>query len=249
MPKLKSVRRERFAVEVASMTPYASAYVASGYADSPWAAYNASKLAHIPEVAARIEELQTEYRARSGIKLEYLQAQLLRIIEGRPHANPTRAHEVATKITLDAEGKQRVEVDRMTAISLLLKSIGAFSDGVNVSVAASAAAGTSIPPDLEAMSDLDIARRMAFLLAKAAPPDDGGTSVRLEHAETVDIVEQDETPSSVPTSVLTQPASDDAQRHAAERQLSLDISGEPQQVAAEPPGIRFAPLPPLRGTP
>jgi hypothetical protein len=131
MPRLKSLRRERFATEVASMTPYASAYVASGYADSPWAAYNANKLAHVPEVAGRIRELQAEFQARAGIKLEYLQAQLLRIVEARPHADPKRLHEVATKLTFDEDGKQRAaEVNRMDAIVALIRSIGGFTDRV-----------------------------------------------------------------------------------------------------------------------
>jgi Terminase small subunit len=70
-----------FAIEVAGMAPYASAYVAAGYRDSPWACYNASKLAHVPEVAMRIAELQAEHSERSGIHAEYIQRKLLPIVE------------------------------------------------------------------------------------------------------------------------------------------------------------------------
>jgi hypothetical protein len=81
MPKLASRKRETFAIEVAAMTPLASAYVAAGYRDTPWARYNASKLAHVPEVARRIDELQMEFADRSGIRAEYIQRQLLPLVE------------------------------------------------------------------------------------------------------------------------------------------------------------------------
>src|SRR5262245_58021002 len=81
MPKLKSRKRETFAIEVAAMTPLDRAYVIAGYRDSPWARYNASKLAHVPEVAARIDELLAEGSARSGIHAEYIQRKLLPVVE------------------------------------------------------------------------------------------------------------------------------------------------------------------------
>jgi phage terminase small subunit len=162
MPKLKSLRREHFAIEVASMTPLASAYVAAGYADSCWAGANARKLSHVPEVAARIDELQTECRARSGIKIEYLQAQLLKIIEARPQAPGDREHEVATKMTSDADGNWRFEVDRMAAIVALCKTIGAFSDAAQVTVSATATAGAMAP----AITDEDRVRALESLMAR-----------------------------------------------------------------------------------
>src|SRR5271154_3986872 len=84
MLKLASRKRETFAIEVAAMTPLASAYVAAGYRDTPWARYNASKLAHVPEVARRIDELQAEFADRSGIRAEYIQRQLLPLVEANP---------------------------------------------------------------------------------------------------------------------------------------------------------------------
>jgi hypothetical protein len=84
MPALKNRRRERFALEIASMTPYARAYAEAGFKDSPWAAYNANKLAHDPAVAARIEELRTEFAGRSQIHAEYIQRQLLPLVEANP---------------------------------------------------------------------------------------------------------------------------------------------------------------------
>jgi Terminase small subunit len=73
-----------FAIEVAAMTPLDRAYVLAGYSDTPWARYNASKLAHVPEVASRIDELQTEFSNRSGIRAEYLQRKLLPLVEANP---------------------------------------------------------------------------------------------------------------------------------------------------------------------
>jgi hypothetical protein len=92
MPKLKNRKREHFAVEVASMAPLDRAYVLAGYRDTPWARYNASKLAHVAEVAARIDELQAEFSVRSGIHAEYIQRKL--------EANPKDLYEPV----FDAEG-------------------------------------------------------------------------------------------------------------------------------------------------
>ncbi len=61
------------------MTPCDRAYVLAGYSDTPWARYNTSKLAHVPEVAARIEELMDQFSDHSGIA-EYLQRKLSYIL-------------------------------------------------------------------------------------------------------------------------------------------------------------------------
>jgi hypothetical protein len=115
MPKLKSRKRETFAIEVAAMTPLASAYVAAGYRDTPWARYNASKLAHVPEVAARIDELQMQFSERSGIRAEYIQRQLLPLVE----ANPKDLFEPI----LDIDGK--ITGDKLKSISELPRSLTA----------------------------------------------------------------------------------------------------------------------------
>jgi hypothetical protein len=82
MPKLQSRKREMFAIEVASMTPFDRAYVLAGYSDTPWARCNTSKRAHVPEVAARIEELMDQFSDHSGIA-EYLQRKLSYILVRR----------------------------------------------------------------------------------------------------------------------------------------------------------------------
>jgi Terminase small subunit len=114
MSKLASRKREMFAIEVAAMTPLATAYVLAGYADTPWARYNASKLAHVPEVAARIDELQAEFSERSGIYAEYIQRKLLPLIE----ANPKDLY-----VTKD-DGKGH-KVDRLRLISEIPRDLAA----------------------------------------------------------------------------------------------------------------------------
>jgi Terminase small subunit len=114
MPKLKSRKREMFAIEVASMTPLASAYVAAGYRDTPWARYNASKLAHVPEVAERIDELMTEFSDRSGIKAEYIQRKLLPLIESDPR--------LLFETRDDGSGNK---IDRLKALSALPSGLAA----------------------------------------------------------------------------------------------------------------------------
>jgi hypothetical protein len=78
MGKLRNPRRERFAVEVASMVPVDRAYLAAGFRSKPeWARPNGSKLCHVPEVAARIDELRGEFSSKCALTVEYLQQQLL----------------------------------------------------------------------------------------------------------------------------------------------------------------------------
>jgi Terminase small subunit len=78
MGKLRNPRRERFAIEVASMVPVDRAYMAAGFrSKAQWARPNGSKLAHVPEVASRISELRAEFAASCALSIEYLQQKLL----------------------------------------------------------------------------------------------------------------------------------------------------------------------------
>lgn len=152
MPKLKSRKRETFAIEVAAMTPLATAYVAAGYRDTPWACYNASKLAHVPEVAARIDELMREFSDRSGIRAEYIQRKLLPIIEAnakdlfvpvldekgnrigdklRPVTElPRDLASAISKIKCDSDGAviELTLTGKVEAGTVLLRSVGGFVD-------------------------------------------------------------------------------------------------------------------------
>jgi hypothetical protein len=151
MPALKNRRRERFAIEVASMTPLARAYVEAGYADSPWAGYNASKLAHRPEVADRINELSAEIRDRSQIHAEYIHQQLLPLVEANPldlfetvpDANghtkerlrsisnmPRRIAQAISRIKLDPETGKVIDIafhGKNEAAAVLLRSLAGIN--------------------------------------------------------------------------------------------------------------------------
>jgi hypothetical protein len=132
-----------FAIEVAAMAPLASAYVAAGYADTPWAMYNANRLAHTPEVAARIDELLTQFAERSGIYAEYIQRKLLPIVEAN-HADlfegdrlkpidslPRTLSAAISKVKVDESGAV-VEIalaDKIAAGNVLLRSLGSIREG------------------------------------------------------------------------------------------------------------------------
>ena len=82
MGRLRNPKRERFAVEVASMVPVDRAYMLAGFRSKPqWARPNGSKLAHVKEVAARIMELREQFAAGCSLQIEYLQRSLLPTVE------------------------------------------------------------------------------------------------------------------------------------------------------------------------
>jgi hypothetical protein len=103
-----------FAIEVASMAPLASAYAAAGYREGAWAPYNASKLAKMPEVAARIAELQSEFAERAGIRAEYIQRKLLPLVESDPRG--------LFESVVDAAG---VRTERLKSITQLPSGLAA----------------------------------------------------------------------------------------------------------------------------
>ncbi len=179
---LPNLRWEKFAREYASGETLAAAYVRAGFVDSPYARFNASKLSHKPPVRERINELMEQFAEASAVKVEYLQHQLLPALRTNPQdlfdddgklkpiAQLQRDCAAAIKsIKFHKETGQMVEVvlaDKIAAAGLLLRSIGAI--GADVAVSATAVAGAI---DAEPCSDLDTARRIAFLLAQAAGPE------------------------------------------------------------------------------
>jgi hypothetical protein len=83
--RLRNTKHERFAREVAALTPLATAYREAGFGGDPrWHPFNASKLANKPNVKARIEELRIEFEAMSAIHLDYVRHMLLRTVEADP---------------------------------------------------------------------------------------------------------------------------------------------------------------------
>jgi hypothetical protein len=144
MARLRNPRRERFAVEVASMVPVDRAYLASGFRSKPeWARPNGSKLAHVPEVAARISELRSEFAAGCALSVEYLQAKLLPAAELniidffeaddkiKPISKFSRDQGAAVASVKLHENGAVAElrfVPKDAAVNTLLRSIGAFTE-------------------------------------------------------------------------------------------------------------------------
>jgi hypothetical protein len=145
MGSLTNRKREAFAREIAAMTPYGKAYAEAGYGGNPrWHEYNARKLAQQPEVRARIEELRTEFTQMAGIHAEYIQRQILPLVEAnpkdlynadgslRPIAELPRALAKAIRtIKHDAETGRVVEIalyNPTEAGNILLRSIGVIRE-------------------------------------------------------------------------------------------------------------------------
>lgn len=151
MPALRNRRRERFALEIATMTPYDRAYVAAGFSDTPWAKYNANRLAHDPAVAARIAELREQFAEKNQLHAEYLQRKLLPIVEANVQdlytivpnpdgttrevlksiaAMPRDLAAAIKKIKCDPETGAVTEIDfhgKVEAGNVLLRSVGAIN--------------------------------------------------------------------------------------------------------------------------
>jgi Terminase small subunit len=146
--RLRNTKQERFAREIAALTPLAVAYGMAGYGGAPeWHPYNASKLANKPHVKARIDELRAEFEKESAIKVEHVRHQLLRIVEAAPRALyerdpddetgkrlrlrridelPTHVALAVANIKLDPESGEPVEVklaDKVPAAATLLRSL------------------------------------------------------------------------------------------------------------------------------
>jgi hypothetical protein len=153
MATLKNRRRERFAIEIAAMTPLAKAYAEAGFKASPWAPYNASKLMHDPAVAARIEELRDAIGDRAKIHAEYIQRKLLPLVEANPQdlfeagtnsagqqcdalrritELPRELASAIQKIKCDPETGAVTEIslyNKTEAGNVLLRSVGAVTEG------------------------------------------------------------------------------------------------------------------------
>ena len=134
------------------MTPVDRAYVAAGYRDTQWARSNGSRLAHLPDVAKRIDELREEFKTSAALSVEYLQRQLLPAAEanmldfsqfedGKPRlknlADLRRHHGGAiAAVKVGDDGTIEIKLhNKNDAVNVLLRSIGALpQDGANATV-------------------------------------------------------------------------------------------------------------------
>jgi hypothetical protein len=124
------------------MVPVDRAYLAAGFRSKPeWSRPNGSKLAHIPEVAARIAELRKEFMASCQLSVEYLQAKLLPAAEanvvdfftsdGKLKSIHTITRDQGAAISSikfhdDGTVAELKLVPKEAAVSTLLKSVGAI---------------------------------------------------------------------------------------------------------------------------
>ena len=119
MGKLRNPRRERFAIECASMTPIGRAYALAGFKSAPaWCRPNGVKLSRIPEVAARIAELNIEFQSSAALHVQYLQSLLL------PAAEANLADFVSDDGTDGPRFKKLSELTRAQAAAIQAISFG-----------------------------------------------------------------------------------------------------------------------------
>lgn len=150
MPRLRNIRHERFAVAVASMVPHATAYREAGYGgDEKWHPYNGSRLAGLPQVAARIEELVIEREKTCAhvnvVHADYVRSKLVPLIEtdvrelyepdpDRPgelrlrdiKSLPAHVTQAVSRLRLDPETGRPVEImlaSKTEAVGMLLRSL------------------------------------------------------------------------------------------------------------------------------
>jgi phage terminase small subunit len=151
MAALGNKRQELFAQAIVEGFPPREAYVRAGYQNSPYARHNGSKLKHLPKVARRIEELMERWAGSGAITLQYVQARLLEISEGRAPG----------KVRTNPDGTRTVENDYLAALLGLAKTLGVMD--MQVTAQATAAAGRL--PFAEA-SDQETVKALSAFMAK-----------------------------------------------------------------------------------
>jgi Terminase small subunit len=142
---LTNRKHEIFAREIAAGEGLAASYLTAGYKPGRSARFNASRLRNRPEVKTRINELLEQFNEQSALKLEYLQRQLLPVLQGNPQdlferetdrlktiTNLPRETAAAIRsIKFDKTTGNVVEItlaDKIAAAGVLLRSIGAIKD-------------------------------------------------------------------------------------------------------------------------
>jgi Terminase small subunit len=157
MARLRNTKHERFAREIAALTPMQEAYRVAGFSgDERWFRFNASRLRNKPKVKARIEELRLQFEQLSAISADYVRHKLLGFVEfdvrdlyeidpvdatGRSlRLRPLndlseRARKSIEKLKLDPETGRPVEITlagRVSSATTLLRSLpgGAVDENV-----------------------------------------------------------------------------------------------------------------------
>lgn len=146
MPKLANRRHEIFAVELAAGTPLLTSYLRAGYKDTYSARYNASRLKNSIKVHERVAELLDDFRDRAFVGIQYVQAELVKIIENRAYS--------AERFEDGKEVKQR---DRLAALAQLARTLLGTKVEVTHDLADGVTAGFAkllSPEDQRTLADL-----------------------------------------------------------------------------------------------
>lgn len=175
MPALKNARQERFVQELVRGRSHREAYRLAGYTQSRG---HATRLRRHPDVVRRYDELA----GAAARMTEVTAASVINELAAIAFAN------ITDFITLDADGHPRTDLtkvsrtqaaalievssnahrvrfrlaDKLEALVNLGKMLGLFRERVEVSGA------NGGPVETREMSDVEVARRIAFILAKAA---------------------------------------------------------------------------------
>jgi hypothetical protein len=184
MPQLENERWEIFAQEIVSGAPVASAYATAGYRTGEYAKDNARKLKNKPPVKARITELLAASADRARIAREYVEAQLMAIVDFDPLSIyeptkdgglklrrldkvPVEARRGITKVDLDDNGRVAgvAFADRLEAAGLLLRSLPGGQPEVQVN--ATAIAGAAAVAGRGSMMPDEVAVAVGEVIAKA----------------------------------------------------------------------------------
>lgn len=226
---LSNLRHEKFALELASGAPLLDSYLAAGYRPGYSARFNASRLRNTPKLRQRVEELQAEAAKDSIVSIQWVVQKLINIITGRE----------PSKVRTDADGKRSEEIDHLAAAIALGKILGVGGDSVTVNAIANASAGAGTV-DVDSMSDIDLARRLAFCLARGAPQEEFASSPPPDFSSDNPVsgqqfardVERDDNPRVVAHGQLN--AVD------AAAQLTRDLLDDGKADFVERGGLRFA---------
>jgi phage terminase small subunit len=144
MPELENEKHEIFARELALGEGLEVSYLAAGYRPSPSARFNVSRLKAQPHVKKRIDELMAELAIQAAPQIEFLQGQLLPLLQANVRdlfdsANrlrlisdlPRELTAAIKSVKFDRQTGNVTEIvmaDKVSVATVLLRSIGALAE-------------------------------------------------------------------------------------------------------------------------
>jgi hypothetical protein len=148
MPALRNPVHESMCRDVAGGMSREAAWRAAGFGSR-----NSTRFFKRPEVAARVEELRTEFNEGSKLQLAYLQESLLTLskadigayFEKRPHSDKIRAKDITSlppevracisEVMIGKDGTVNLKIhDKVRVLEALVKTIAGPSVDVDVAL-------------------------------------------------------------------------------------------------------------------